>query len=406
MKYSVAYSFEPGLIQRLAKYKDIYEVYGKIGDDEIGGGRSSYTLNRASFGDLKRVISACHDAEIRFNYLLNGAHLGGIEQTARGHRMIRRRLRRLAAAGVDSITVASPFLLRLIKEQFPAFSVRVSAFAMVDSPQKARQWENMGADAICLSALTCNYDFTLLRSIRQAVSCELQLIANSSCLPFCAYEPTHMNLLTDSSRKGHSLGGMCIDYCILNCAHRRFSDASQYIRSVWIRPEDTQIYENLGIDSFKILERSCPPDLLERRVQAYTQRSFSGNLYELVGPVAKIKKEQGASRTHRLRMIAMMLRPFRVKTSSLLKMKAFGEAIIPHSYSRDECYVYIDNAALSGFCISRGERDCQSVTCEKCGFCDAYTQRAVTVDPETHRQLLKRAASLEDAVHTSRFWLS
>ncbi|MGM0444501.1 MAG: U32 family peptidase [Fibrobacterota bacterium] len=405
MKYSVAYSFEPGLIDRLAEYSGIYEVYGKPWDDEIGGGRSSYTLRKTSLHRFRDIIRACHRADIRFNYLLNGAHLGGLEQTARGHRKIRRILRRLDTIGVDSITVASPFLLRLIKEQFPRFSVRVSAFAMIDTAEKARQWERMGADALCLSALSCNYDFARLRAIRAAVSCELQLIANSSCLPNCAYEPTHMNLLTDSSRKGHALRGMCIDYCILNCARIRFSDPVNYVRSVWIRPEDTSIYEDLGIDSFKILERSCPPDLLERRVKAYTQRSFTGNLYELVGPVAKIKKEQGASLGERLRMIAMMFRPSLVKPSSLLKMKSFGEAIIPHSYAPDECYVTIDTSRLEGFCVGRGERDCSALDCAVCGFCNSYAQDAVRADGEKHRDLVHRAAELEKAVHTSRFWL-
>ncbi|ERP38672.1 U32 family peptidase [Chitinivibrio alkaliphilus] len=404
MKLSVAYTFEPGLIEGLAPYSEIYEVYGKAGEDPLGGGRSSYTLRQVSFRSLAKTVQKCHAQGIAFNYLLNGASLGGIEQTRRGHRIIRKLLDRLSHMGVDSLTVTSPFLTRLIKKQYPHFSIRVSAFAMIDSPEKARQWEDLGGDALCLSAISCNRDLRLLEDIRRSVQTDLQLIVNSSCLPYCAYEPTHMNLLSDSSRKGHPLKGMCIDYCILNCAQKRFSDPRNFLRAVWIRPEDVHIYESIGINSFKILERSCPKDLLIKRVEAYARRSFTGNLYELVGPVAAIKKEQGTELRQRLKMIRTMFKPGKVPMKSLLRMKRFGESLIPHAYDRDSSYIYIDNTRLNGFLESYLAKPTTCGTCGATCVCASWVDRAVSYSPSQLAQLAHEAAALEEDVHTSRFW--
>jgi len=46
MKLSVACTFEPGLIGRVTAAPEVYEVYGKLQSDCIGGGRSSYTLRK------------------------------------------------------------------------------------------------------------------------------------------------------------------------------------------------------------------------------------------------------------------------------------------------------------------------------------------------------------------------
>jgi len=185
MKLSVACTFEPGLIPRLAAFPEVYEIYGKLRSDCIGGGRASYTLRHVSNRQLEATVREAHDRGIAFNYLINAASLGGLEQTAGGRREIRKLLDHIAEAGVDAVTVSLPWLLRLVKSRYPQFKVRVGVFAMIDSPAKAKEWEELGADTLCISALSCNRDFDRLAKIRPAVSCDLQLIANANCLPAC-----------------------------------------------------------------------------------------------------------------------------------------------------------------------------------------------------------------------------
>ncbi|MBD3316516.1 MAG: peptidase U32 [Chitinivibrionales bacterium] len=399
MKLSVAYAFQPGLLKRLATYPEVKEVYAQRKNEITGGGRSGYTLPSVSLSALECAVREAHGYGIAFNYLLNGASLNGIEQTRSGQRRIRRTIERLGSIGVDALTVASPLLARIIKTRYSQFSIRASAFAMINSPAKARQWEELGADTLCVSAIACNRDFGLLERIRKAVSCELQLIANASCLIDCAYEPTHMQLLSNSSRAGDANQGFCLDYCILHCSRSRLKDPAHYIRSTWIRPEDLRIYEDLGYHYFKILERSCPAELLLKRVAAYAQRSFDGNLLELVGPVAQINRGTGASLFRRFRIAASMIRPGKVRLSTLLKVRDYMNAIIPSRYERGAAGVYIDNKSLDGFLKGLGRRNCSMSSCEVCGYCKRIADDTVEYDAAYRRRTIAMADDLENGLN-------
>src|SRR3989338_4353259 len=118
MRLSVATNFDDVLIDQL-RDAPVYDVYGKLTSDVVGGGRSSYMLRRVSRRRLTQQIRAVHAAGFQFNYLLNAACLDNREYTREGQRQIRRLLDDLCAIGVDSVTVAVPYLLRLIKRSYP-----------------------------------------------------------------------------------------------------------------------------------------------------------------------------------------------------------------------------------------------------------------------------------------------
>lgn len=404
MKLSVAHNFDPALVPHLAAIGKTYEVFGKLDRDIIGGGRSTYTLRHISKSRIALAVQQAHDHGITFNYLVNGASLNGQEQTRSGQKRIRNLLDWVAACGVDAVTVASPFLAQIVTKMYPKLGIRASAFAMIDTPAKARQWEDLGANTLCVSAITCNRDFERLRAIRDAVSCELQLIVNSSCLSHCVWEPTHMQLLTQSSRKHDTSHGFCLDYCVLNCSHRRLKDPVNFVRSVWIRPEDLSFYEKLGIDCFKVLERSCPTDLLVKRVKAYRDQSFDGNLYELVAPMASIRKELGATFFSQARMILSMLRPGKIKISSLLRIQDYMNEIIPHQFDRNEAPVYIDNMALDGFIQQLAQRRCATEDCSHCGICERFAAKAVHIKQDYRERVLHKAETLQGQTSDGSLW--
>jgi len=404
MKLSVAYTFEPGLIEKLSEIPEVHEIYGKLNSDIFGGGRSSYTLRQVSRGKLEKAIRTAHACKIRFNYLINGATLGGLEQTRQGQRRIRKFLEYLDKSEIDAVTVASPYLLRLVKKKHPRLKVRAGVFAVIDSPLKAKQWEDMGADTLCLSSIACNRDFEKLERIRKTVSCGLQLIVNANCLSACAYELTHMDLLTRSSRKHDTLKGFCLDYCILHCSSERLRNPVNYIRSIWIRPEDLYVYESMGYTNFKIIERSCPGDLLLKRVKAYSMRKFDGNLLEIAGQVAQVKKEQNVPGSQYLRMIKTFFRPDLAKLSTMLALKKYGESIIIHRYGRENAPVYIDNRSLDGFLESIREKGCDMVSCNGCGRCDIWAEKAVFIDKVYRTQVLGMAETLERGLCTGELW--
>ncbi|MBD3320093.1 MAG: peptidase U32 [Chitinivibrionales bacterium] len=405
MELSVGYTFAPGLIRKLAAFSCVREIYGKLDRDSIGGGRSTYTLRRTTRSLLRARVDEAHRHGIEFNYLINAAWLGGLEQTRSGRKKIRRLLDFIASCNVDSVTVASPCLASIVKTQYPQFKLRVGVFAVVDSPLKAQRWECLGADTICVSAIACNRDFARLEAIRNAVSCRLQLIVNASCIAGCAYELTHMQMLSQSSRSGDPLRGFVLDYCFLNCSSQRLDDPLNFIRSIWVRPEDLHLYEKIGYDSFKIVERSSPEELVLKRVAAYAHRSFDGNLWELVAPVAYITARQKASLCSRFRVIAHLFRPNLIKTSSMLLMKKYAEKLLVADYQAPDSPVYIDNKALEGFLEGLHERECAKMNCEQCSYCSAWVEKAVRIDPQYRDEVLELAGKLDEGLRKSTHWL-
>jgi collagenase-like PrtC family protease len=66
-------------------------------------------------------------------------------------------------------------------------------------------------------------------------------------------------------------------------------DPVEFVKSRWIRPEDVKVYEDVGIDMLKILERNNTSDTLGERVKAYSMRSYEGNLIDMLGQMSNRK---------------------------------------------------------------------------------------------------------------------
>lgn len=404
MNLSVGFGFQPGIIDALAKFPEVTEIYGKMHHDIFGGGRWSCTLRYAGIQDLKKAVQLAHKYHISFNYLLNCADLNGLEQTIAGQKKIRNFLDFLSSIQIDSVTVASPYLLRLIKKQYPEFKVRVGAFAQISSADQALKWQELGADILVISAISCNRSFEKLAAIRNSATCTLELIANANCLQNCIYEKDHMHLLSRSSRTSDPLKGFLVDYCFLHCSSKRLLDPVNYIRSCWIRPQDIHLYEKLGYYNFKIVERSSPPDLIVKRVKAYSERSFDGNLLQLVAPVAQISKNLGASKEMRFRLLTTMFRPDRIRIKSLLMMYKYSSLILDTDYSDPNAPVYIDNKKLDGF-IEELRKICNGF-CTHCSFCTKISEQVVKIDRDYRNEVLSLSSWLDSGAIDSTHWIN
>jgi collagenase-like PrtC family protease len=183
-RFSLAANYDPELVPQLAGYP-VDEVYGKFPADGISGGRPRYLATPLSETDLRNYIRLLDSHGIAFNYLLKGACFGNREWTRPWQKKVTSLLGKLGEMGERRVTVSTPFLLELVKRRFPEFKVRVGIYAQVDTPRRARFWEELGADAIVLESFSINRNFRRLAAIRQAVRCDLELIANLVCLMNC-----------------------------------------------------------------------------------------------------------------------------------------------------------------------------------------------------------------------------
>ncbi|NLC71142.1 MAG: peptidase U32 [Desulfuromonadaceae bacterium] len=388
MFLSVAANFDSKLIPRLAEHH-VHEVYGKFPSDLVGGGRPSYMGTPLSFRKLRRYVADLKKYGIAFNYLLNSSCLGNREWDGRWQRNLCGFLNRLDNAGVERVTVATPYLLELIKIRFPQFQVKAGIYAQIDTPERARFWEDLGADALTLESFSINRDFKRLTRIREAVSCELQLIANHLCLPNCPMQPYHQNGFSHASDGSRNL---YLDYCFLKCTLLRLKEPMLFVRSAWIRPEDLPEYEKIGYTSFKLLERGIPSENLLQRVEAYGNRSFSGNLADLFlshGFRQPLKREPGWLLRHFLHPRSIL--PWRLKP---LVDLARRQGML---FQLQNQPIIIHSDRIPGDFIDRFRNgSCAGWNCRSCGRCSEIARDAVEIKPDYLRESL---LDLDNGLH-------
>lgn len=396
LRFSLAANYDPELVPALAAYP-VEEVYGKFPADGVSGGRPRYLATPLSEADLRRYIRLLDRYGMAFNYLLNGACFGNREWTRSWQKRVTALLARLGDLGVRRVTVAAPFLLELVKRRFPEFTVKVGIYAQVDTPRRARFWEDLGADAITLESFSINRDFRRLAAIRQSVRCGLQLIANHVCLPNCPMQSYHQNGFAHASE---DCGTLFIDYCFMRCSRLRMADPSQFVKAAWIRPEDLGVYEEMGYTAFKLLERGIPSAELLRRVKAYSERRFTGNLAELFlsyGFKDPVRKESFWA-------LRRFWKPWQAKPSRLKPLLDLARLQGMLSPLR-ECPVRIDarqipETFLDGF----RDRDCASLDCRVCGYCETIAAKAVSIAPGLRREALEKYAEMDKALAGGGLW--
>jgi len=405
VRLSVATNFDPALVGALKEYP-VAELFGKLREDAVGGGRAPYQLARVSRRRLADHVRKARAAGIDFNYLLNASCLGNREMTRTGQRDIEKLADWLCEIGVASVTVSSPYLLKLIKTRYPGVKVRVSVFAGVDRVQKARMWEDLGADGIVLDSILVNRELEALGRIRRSVRCDLALLVNNNCLAGCALSPMHMNVLSHAGQSWHDNRGFVIDWCFLRCTERKLREPVNYLRSEWIRPEDLHIYEELGYDLFKIAERDIPTPLMVTRVRAYAGRRYEGNLLDLVQPFA-FREGEGDPRSFRRGpgwILRFFLRPGLVNPARMLLVKRLADLRHMTRPLAGEAPVTIDNRSLDGFMERFRESGCRDVDCDECRWCHEFARRAIRIDEAHRARVLEAYDAVFRALHDGSMW--
>lgn len=405
MKFSVACNFDDALLEGLAPYP-VYEVYGKLTSDTFGGGRPSFYLPTVDRRGLERYVRKCHDRGIGFNYLLNASAMGNLEYSRQGQRAMEEMLEWLDGIGVDSVTVANVFFLRLVKRRHPRLKVRISSHRFTDNPRKVRFWVDQGADYIVVSETNIHREFKVLEAMRKAAGdVELQLIVNNWCRQDCAIAGNHAVTLSAASQSGNR--NFPLDYCSLVCNQVRLQEPVSYLRANWIRPEDLHLYEELGYHNFKIVERNTPTALLLLRVKAYAERRYDGNLMDLVQNYAypeEMMGEKGRDAYSLRRMVKYFVKPDQINLAKFPKLVRFGKTSSVLFPRRGPNPVQIDNRALDGFLDRFRTQGCQDVDCETCRYCHQWADRVVRVDPTWKGEMKDIYDDLMGELDGGSFW--
>ncbi|MGA2671031.1 MAG: U32 family peptidase [Dehalococcoidia bacterium] len=349
MQLLVPTNWDPDLILPLSKLEAGVQLYGVLPTSMIGSGARGPDDVRMVENQAEEYIEQAHSAGLKFDYILNAPSMSNMEWDENTHQELLMHLDWISSIGVDSVTVTIPYLIELIKRQFPNLKIRVSTIAHVNSVARAKLVESLGADSITLD-INVNRDFTLLKAIRNAVSCELTILMNNLCLYQCPYEYYHHDGQGHASQSYNPLGGYYVDYCVLRCTLDRLCDISQIIKCRWVRPEDIHVYEEIGMDMFKISGRSMPSERIVHAATAYSSRHYEGNLYDILNII-----------TPKNGFI----------NSALPGVQNNGNGSLPK--------FYIDNQALEGFMDFFRKQNCPS-GCGQCNYCQRIADKVIQFD--------------------------
>ena len=374
MKISLATNYENDLINQIKDYP-IYEIYGKLKNDIIGGGRPDDELKDIEVRKFEEHVKKVRENGINFNYLLNGSCLSNNEQSKEWQEQFKNFLDYLRSIGVNALTVTNPYILQMVKKYYKEdFIVRVSTFACVDSFARAKYWEEMGADIICADFVKINRDFKTLKYIVDNLKhAKIEILVTNSCLKNCPMIYTHTNGLAHASDKSANKDKY-EDWSLFYCQEIQNNNVEEYIKSPWVRPEDIKFYQELGIEHFKITERGFPTSELVKRVQAYCNGNYQGNLLDLV---------QGHG--YLLRELEQPLEKRKVETreeiyNEIKRVRGLGcERLYPRN-------VYIDNTKLDGFIDFFIKGNCTN-NCNSCNYCKSVADRVIIKNKEVSEYL-------------------
>ena len=405
MRLSIATNFDRELVEQCRDYP-VTELFGKLQTDAVGGGRAPYQRARVSRRQLADHVKHVRNSGMAFNYLLNSSCMGNREITRKGQKEINVLLDWISDIGVTAVTVASPFMLQMIKTRQPQLKVRISVFGGVDRVRKAQMWEELGADCIVLDSILVNRELETLAEIRKSVKCDLELMANNNCLTGCAMSPMHMNALAHTGQSWHENKGFFIDWCFLKCTEMKLRDPVHYIRSEWIRPEDLHVYEGMGYDLFKLAERDIPTEMMMIRIKAYAARRYDGNLLDLIQAYGfrGIKESHSYYRHGLSWLLRFIIRPGLANPLRMLPLKRLAELRGMTRPVEDQTPVYIDNRALDGFIERFRTNSCMDIDCEDCRWCHEFAAKAVTIDETNRAAALEAYEELFASLHGGSMW--
>lgn len=392
-RFTVAFNGDQQLIPALSNLPGVESIFGKLSQDVVGGGRPSCALADLDTTALRAAIRLAHQHGLKFYYVMNSPCMGNLEFSRATNQGINALLDLIADAGVDGVVVSMSYLLALIKRRYPKLRVSISTFVGITTSQRARMWEDQGADRLILG-IDINRNRRVLEQIRRAVKCELELFANAMCLYQCPFGSAHSACNGHASSSADVLKGFSIDYHSYQCSERRLCKPSEFIRGRFIRPEDVNAYEDMGIDVLKVSDRLRSTSWIVRAASAYSGRHYDGNLADIISyPVFSGEGDQ--PHTNAARFLA---RSDHASLALLKVMQGISKCTTP---------VRIDNRKLDGFLDHYFQHDCENAICGvDCNYCEALASRAVSLESEKLGVCLSHIRQLKDMLEDHRTYTS
>ena len=263
----------------------IASVYGSVVSNPFGTARPKSRLKNVSKEDQYECSKVLRAGGIELNYTLNISDLGDLRWFEKGERAQIEFLGFLYnVLGVKMLTIAHPLVLeRVIKSKIP-FEIEISTIMNVDTLGHFDLYKKTSSQIkrICL-AIGRNRDISFLQKIgrldKSFPICEL--LANEFCT-VAGHNCAGVFRSSCYSCHSHNVGNdMFNNYPMGRCTKSRWNNPSSWLKARFILPQWMNIYQDLGINHFKVSGRTHPSEYIIEMAKAYLTRYYGGNLLGL-----------------------------------------------------------------------------------------------------------------------------
>lgn len=355
MEIVLASNFDDRLVTE-TRDLPVSTFFGNFPTTLTGGGRPPRILPKVTPERFRSHLELVHALGRKFYATLNSSDLGLHEYEPGFVPRFLAEVDRLLELGVDGFVVALPALIELIHGEHPGVPISVSTFARVRTVTQAEYFLGLGADVIVIEE--ANRDFALLKGLVRR-GARVEVLVNQTCLQGCPYRGHHLNTSSLASQPDSPCP--VFEYPILECGLEYVRDPARLLSSIFVRPEDLQVYEDAGVSRFKVSGRNRSTDWLVRAARAYAQRSYTGNLLDILSYV------QVKGPSHVLNGLGDPSP--RGETAERLR-EAF----------RRLSDITIDNKAFPpGFLRRIAHTDCEHTACSECGYCASVAERVLRI---------------------------
>ncbi len=355
MELVLGTNFDDTLVERVSDLP-VRSFFAGFPVSLTGAGRPPYILPEIDRDGFRRHLKAIHRQGREFYATLNSNDLGLKEYGSGYLDAFQREVGELLDLGVDGFVVAIPALVQAIHRDHPSIPISVSSFARIRSVSQAEYFLRLGADTIILEE--GNRNFPLIRGLVRA-GARVEVLTNQTCIRECPYRAHHLNTSSLCSQPGGDL--LWFEFPILECGLEVVRDPRQLISSIWVRPEDLPTYEEAGVYRFKISGRNRTTEWLDHAARAYTDRKYHGNLLDILSFV-QIKAPSKALAT----LAAQGVSPTVVGP-------------LREAFARMDDVVIENDAFPPGFLRHIAATDCESRSCDECGYCGAVAEKVVRI---------------------------
>lgn len=364
-RFSVPYNWDSKFLDRVKPFQEkglVAQLYGRASSSTLSAGRALCEVRDKTRDEAKEHLEEIKRRGIPFNYLYNGTIFLQNEFTGEFKKGVEEEVEWLSNTGVERLTVANPYLIKLIKEINPKMEIHLSVLTHPDSVEKIGFFVEMGVNAVCLDWSILR-DFEMIKKIRRAFpDLLIVILVNDACLKGCPYMQYHDNLMSIASLPERKEGYP--HYCTYSCMDSYANDPTMFLQATFVVPQDLGLYYDLLSPNviFKLTDRNRSTDWIMNAFGAYASvDGYAGNVLDVITLFSSVG----------LTPLKTRLRPEDIK--DLKQLQEVWDSVRASLGSA----VYIDGSKIGGLVehFMKKKESCRESRCGECGKCRDFAEK-------------------------------